>query len=61
MDVNGRPGFAQYRVDPEGGFSAWSVQVVEVRDGRVAHVHHFLQEFGGRAFEALGLPTRLPG
>jgi len=59
LEVNGQPGFAQYRVDPAGGYSAWSVQVVEIRDGRIAHLHHFLQEFGGRAFEGLGLPLRL--
>jgi RNA polymerase sigma-70 factor, ECF subfamily len=59
LDVNGQPGFAQYRVDPDGGHRAWSVQVVEVVAGRVAHVHHFLEDFGGEVFERLGLPVRL--
>ncbi|WP_203231204.1 sigma-70 family RNA polymerase sigma factor [Nocardioides caldifontis] len=60
LQVNGSPGFAQYRADLEGGHTAWSVQVLEVVDGRIAEVHHFLQEFGGRSFEHLGLPLRLP-
>ncbi|NHC14600.1 sigma-70 family RNA polymerase sigma factor [Motilibacter deserti] len=57
--VNGSPGFAQYRADPEGGYVAWSVQSLEIVDGRIQHIQHFLQGFGGRAFEALGLPLRL--
>jgi RNA polymerase sigma-70 factor, ECF subfamily len=60
LTVNGTPGFAQYRVDPEGGHRAWSVQVVEIADGRIRHVHHFLEDFGGEVFERLGLPLRLP-
>jgi len=60
LAVNGTPGFAQYRPDPEGGHRAWAVHVLEIVDGRIAGTHHFLQEFGGRTFEHLGLPLRLP-
>ncbi len=59
LDVNASPGFAQYRLDPDGGYRAWAVQVLEITDGRIAHVHHFLQDFGGHVFERLGLPLRL--
>ena len=59
LTVNGTPGFAQYRLDPEGGHRAWSVQVVEIDGGRIRHVHHFLEEFGGEVFARLGLPLRL--
>ena len=59
LSVNGSPGFAQYRPDPAGGSRAWSVQVVEIADGRIRHVHHFLEDFGGEVFERLGLPLRL--
>jgi RNA polymerase sigma-70 factor, ECF subfamily len=59
LTVNGQPGFAHYKLGPDGEYSAWSVQVLEIRDGRIAHIHHFLQEFGGGAFDRLGLPTRL--
>jgi RNA polymerase sigma-70 factor (ECF subfamily) len=60
LTVNGSPAFAQYRVDPDGGYSAWSVQVLELSDGRVRHVHHFLEHFGGEVFGRLGLPLHLP-
>jgi len=59
VEVNGSPGFAQYKPDPDGGWSPWCVQVVEVADGRVQHLHHFLEAFGGRVFERMGLPLRL--
>jgi len=59
LTVNGMPGFAQYRVDPDGGHRAWSVQVLEISDGRIRHVHHFLQDFGGEVFRPLSLPLRL--
>jgi RNA polymerase sigma-70 factor, ECF subfamily len=59
LAVNGSPGFAQYRADPDGGHRAWSVQVLEITDGRIGHVHHFLEDFGGEVFEQLGLPLRL--
>jgi RNA polymerase sigma-70 factor (ECF subfamily) len=60
LAVNASPAFAQYRPDPEGGHRAWAVQVLEITDGRVRHVHNFLQDFGGDIFERLGLPLRLP-
>jgi len=59
LTVNGLPGFAQYRPDPAGGHRAWSVQAIEISGGRIRHLHAFLQEFGGRSFEALGLPLHL--
>jgi len=41
--ANGLPAFGQYRPDHEnGGHKAWSLQVLEVVDGRIDHIHHFL-------------------
>ncbi len=57
MTLNGQPGFAQYKPDPAGGHSAWCLQVLELSDGRIAHIHHFL---GEEIFLQHGLPTRLP-
>lgn len=57
--VNASPGFAQYRAAPDGGHRAWSVQVLSIVDGRIGEIHHFLQDFGGRAFEHLGLPLTI--
>jgi RNA polymerase sigma-70 factor, ECF subfamily len=57
--VNGMPAYAQYKRHPDGGYEAWCVQVLEVSDGRITHLHHFLEAFGGQIFERLGLPLRL--
>jgi RNA polymerase sigma-70 factor (ECF subfamily) len=56
ITLNAMPGYAQYKPDPEGGHSAWSLQVVEISAGRIAHIHHFL---GPEIFEQNGLPVRL--
>ena len=57
LDLNGQPGFAQYKPDPDrGGWSPWSLQVLEIKDGRIAHIHHFL---GPELFARHGLPLHL--
>jgi RNA polymerase sigma-70 factor (ECF subfamily) len=56
LALNGSPGFAQYRPSPEGGWAAWSLQVLEVSDGAVRHVHHFLDT---ALFARFRLPQRL--
>jgi RNA polymerase sigma-70 factor, ECF subfamily len=57
LDVNGSPAFAQYKPSGSGGGrEPWSIQVLEFRGGRVAHIHHFLDT---RLFERFGLPARL--
>lgn len=53
--VNGGLGFAQYR---DGGETPWCVQVLDVRDGRIAEITYFL-ETDGSLFERFGLPERL--
>jgi len=54
--ANGSPAFAQYRVSPDGGHQPWSIQVIEMSAGRIAHVHHFLDT---ALFARFGLPPRL--
>jgi RNA polymerase sigma-70 factor, ECF subfamily len=54
--ANGSPAFAHYKPDPAGGHAPWSIQVLEIEDGRVAHVHHFLDP---ALFPRFGLPHRL--
>ncbi|MCU1602090.1 MAG: polymerase, sigma-24 subunit, subfamily [Frankiales bacterium] len=57
--ANGLPAFGQYRPDHEnGGHLAWSLQVLEVVDGRIDHIHHFLDV--ERLFPRFGLGLRLP-
>ncbi|MEU3978798.1 sigma-70 family RNA polymerase sigma factor [Streptomyces sp. NPDC026672] len=56
--VNGMPGFAQYKPDPEaGGFSPWSIQVLEISRGRLTGFHFFLDT--KRWFPLFGLPLHL--
>ncbi|WP_328424214.1 sigma-70 family RNA polymerase sigma factor [Streptomyces sp. NBC_00443] len=58
VQVNGLPGFAQYKPDPEaGGFTPWAVQVLEVSDGRITGFHCFLDT--KRWFPLFGLPVHL--
>ncbi|MFF8585032.1 sigma-70 family RNA polymerase sigma factor [Streptomyces althioticus] len=56
--VNGLPGFAQYKPDPEnGGFVPWAIQALEMSDGRITGFHCFLDT--QRWFPLFGLPLRL--
>jgi RNA polymerase sigma-70 factor (ECF subfamily) len=58
VQVNGTPGFAQYRRQADGpGHAAWSLHVLDVRDGRVAGITYFLDT---RLFTQFGLPLTLP-
>ncbi|MFJ4202490.1 sigma-70 family RNA polymerase sigma factor [Streptomyces sviceus] len=58
VQVNGLPGFAQYKPDPdEGGFTPWAVQVLEISDGRLTGFHFFLDT--QRWFPLFGLPLHL--
>ena len=57
VELNGSPAFAQYKPSGTGGpLLPWALQVLELRDGRIAHVHHFLDT---RLFERFGLPAQL--
>jgi len=58
VEVNGLPGFAQYKPEPEtGAFTAWAVQVLEISDGRLTGFHFFLDT--KRWFPLFGLPLQL--
>jgi RNA polymerase sigma-70 factor (ECF subfamily) len=57
IELNGSPAFAQYKPSGTGGpLQPWALQVLELRDGRITHVHHFLDT---RLFERFGLPAEL--
>lgn len=57
LAVNGSPAFAQYHAGgPDGRHEPWCIQVLELVDGRIAHVHHFL---GSALFARFGLPAQL--
>ena len=58
VQVNGLPGFAQYKPDPEtGGYAPWAVQVLEISDGRLTGFHFFLDT--KRWFPLFGVPLHL--
>lgn len=60
LEVNGGPGFAQWRIDPAGGYTAWGVHALVVREAPegpvVAEQTVFL---GPEIFRALDLPVHL--
>ncbi len=53
----GSPAFAQYRPDPEVGYRAWALIVLELADDRIAGVNSFLDTTS--LFPAFGLPLTL--
>jgi RNA polymerase sigma-70 factor, ECF subfamily len=57
IEVNGSPGFAQYKPAPGGGLEPWSIQVVELDAGRISGLTFFLDT--QRFFPLWGLPERL--
>jgi RNA polymerase sigma-70 factor (ECF subfamily) len=56
ISANGSPAFAQYRCDPDGGHKAWSLQVLDISDRRIAAINSFLDV--ERMFPLFGLPLR---
>jgi RNA polymerase sigma-70 factor (ECF subfamily) len=55
--ANGSPAFGQYKPDPEGGYSPWALQVVEISGGRIAELTFFLDT--ERIFPLFDLPQHL--
>jgi RNA polymerase sigma-70 factor, ECF subfamily len=43
VSANGSPALAQYRPRPGGGHEPWALHVLEVEDGRIAHISSFLE------------------
>jgi RNA polymerase sigma-70 factor, ECF subfamily len=54
--ASGVPAFGQYRANPDGGFIAWGIIVLELRDG-VAAINTFLDV--ENLFPLFGLPLHL--
>jgi RNA polymerase sigma-70 factor (ECF subfamily) len=57
VSANGLPAYGQYKIDPDGGFSPWALQVVEVSGGRIREITFFLDT--ARLFPLFGLPLHL--
>ena len=55
-EANGSPAIAQWRPTADGGFEPWALHVLEVSDGKVAHISSFLN-LDNELFLKLGLPV----
>ncbi len=55
--ANGLPAYAQYRPDPEGGYTGWALQVLEISGGKITFFNSFLDTEA--LFPLFGLPQRL--
>ena len=55
--ANGAPAFGQYKPDGKGGYSAWSLQVLEIADGQISGICFFLDT--PKFFPLFGLPLTL--
>jgi RNA polymerase sigma-70 factor, ECF subfamily len=56
LSANGSPAFAQYKPREGGGREPWALHVLEVENGRIAHISSFL-DLDTPLFQTLGLPT----
>jgi RNA polymerase sigma-70 factor (ECF subfamily) len=58
--ANGCPAFGQYKPDPNGGFSPWAIQVLEISSGKITGLQFFLSLLDSeRLFPSFGLPLHL--
>ncbi len=55
--ANGSPAFGHYKPAPNGGHAAWSLQVLDLSEGRISGITFFLDT--ARFFPLFGLPLRL--
>lgn len=56
VEVNGATGFAQWRRNPDGTFSAWAIHVLQMSDGLVTSMDFFVN---GDLFPLFDLPVHL--
>lgn len=55
--ANGSPAFGHYKPAPNGGHAAWSLQVLDLSEGRISGITFFLDT--ARFFPLFGLPLHL--
>jgi RNA polymerase sigma-70 factor, ECF subfamily len=59
-EANGCPAFGQYKPNPDGGYTPWALQILEVSGDRIAQLGFFLSPLDPeRLFPAFGLPLHL--
>jgi len=58
--ANGCPAFGQYKRDPEGGYTPWAIQVLEISDGAISGMQFFLALIDPeRLFAEFDLPLHI--
>jgi RNA polymerase sigma-70 factor (ECF subfamily) len=57
LTANGMPAYGQYKPSPDGGYTPWALQVIELRDGLVAEFTFFLNV--DKLFPLFNLPMKL--
>ncbi|HEU4656899.1 MAG TPA: sigma-70 family RNA polymerase sigma factor [Capillimicrobium sp.] len=58
LEACGGPAYAHYKPAADGVYEPFAITLVEVRDGRIAALHNFLEP---ELFPGFGLPPRLTG
>lgn len=57
VSANGNcPGFAQYMPSGGDGLMPWAIHTLEIQDGKIAHIHHFIDR---DLFTRFGVPLLL--
>jgi RNA polymerase sigma-70 factor (ECF subfamily) len=56
VEVNGGPGFAQWKHSPDGGYDAWCIHVLQISDGAIAGIDFFVDT---ELFPLFDLPLHL--
>jgi RNA polymerase sigma-70 factor (ECF subfamily) len=56
--ASGLPGFAQWRLEADGEYRPWGIQVLEIRDGAIIGLNFFLDV--ERLWPLFGLPVEVP-
>jgi RNA polymerase sigma-70 factor (ECF subfamily) len=59
VSANGAPAFGQYKPDPDGGSSPWSLQVLDISGDKLGGIIFFLDT--EKLFPLFGLPPHLDG
>ena len=57
ISANGMPTFGQYKIDPNGGYAPWALQVLSLANGQIGEITFFLDT--ARLFPLFGLPLHL--
>ena len=57
VSANGMPTYGQYKIDPDGGYAPWALQVLSLSEGRIGEFTFFLDT--AKLFPLFRLPLHL--